>query len=120
MVRTVWSPVQDSNALIDSWIDAFGMTENDKGEWGFANNLIQERDESDALYYALRRDWNKFVTEYNAVVAPRLRNFGRPLAASETQRQDVLDRHKAGESLRSIAEETGLPRGAEGAVFHVA
>jgi hypothetical protein len=29
------------------------------------------------------RNWNKFVGEYNAVVVPRERNFGRPLAASQ-------------------------------------
>lgn len=34
-------------------------------------------------YKKLCADWNKFVGEYNAVVVPRERNFGRPLAASQ-------------------------------------
>ena len=79
--------VADSSALIDSWIDAFDMEQDDKGEYCWREGgPIQERDEWEALYHELRRDWNKFVPDYNAVVAPRLRNFGRPLAASETQR----------------------------------
>ena len=36
------------------------------------------------------------------------RPIGRPLAASEKQRADVLKRRKAGESLRAIAHATNL------------
>jgi aspartate oxidase len=35
-------------------------------------------------------------------------NVGRPLAASKAQCADVLQRRRAGESLRSIAEQTNL------------
>ena len=42
------------------------------------------------------------------MVAPRRRNVGRPLAASDAQRQTVLKLRKAGQSLRAIAEETSL------------
>ena len=38
--------------------------------------------------------WNRFVPDYNAIVAPR--NVGRPLAASEAQVATVLKLHKAG------------------------
>jgi hypothetical protein len=41
-----------------------------------------------------------------ATVRPR--NVGRPLAASEAQCATVLKLHKAGTSLRAIAEETSL------------
>lgn len=44
--------------------------------------------------------------DYNAVILKR--NVGRPLAASEAQQADVLRRHKRGESLRAIAEDTSL------------
>ena len=44
--------------------------------------------------------------QYNAVVSPR--NVGRPLAASDAQYAQVRKLHKAGKSLRWIAEETSL------------
>ena len=55
---------------------------------------------------ALVREWNRFVPEYNAMVRPR--NVGRPLAASDAQVAEVLKLHKAGGSLRGIAEDTSL------------
>ena len=36
------------------------------------------------------------------------RNVGRPLAASDAQRDNVLELRKAGKSLRAISEETSL------------
>jgi hypothetical protein len=50
--------------------------------------------------------WNKFVSEYNKEVLAR--DIGRPLAASEAQRADVLKRRKAGESVRAISAATSL------------
>ncbi len=40
-------------------------------------------------YYALLKEWNRFVPEYNAAVAPHKRSVGRPLAASPAQKDDV-------------------------------
>lgn len=54
----------------------------------------------------LIRVWNRFVGRYNATVAPR--DIGRPLAASEAQIKDVLKRHRAKASLRTIAAATSL------------
>jgi Helix-turn-helix domain of resolvase len=42
----------------------------------------------------------------HTVVKPR--NVGRPLAVSGAQAQQVLKMHKAGASLRGVAEETNL------------
>jgi hypothetical protein len=54
----------------------------------------------------LVKDWNRFVWQYNRVVAPR--PSGRPLAASDAQIADVVKRRKAGASLRAIVANTGL------------
>lgn len=43
-------------------------------------------------------------------MAPRLRNVGRPIAASDAQQEQVLKHHKAGKSLRWIAEAMTLSR----------
>jgi hypothetical protein len=99
--------VDDAREMIDQWIDAFDMVQNDKGEWCLAD-WMKSSDEWYEKFVGVRNQWNKFVPEYNAVVAPKRRNFGRPLAASPSQRDDVLKRHKAGHSLRSIAEDTNL------------
>jgi hypothetical protein len=88
-------------------IKAFNMVQDDKGLWCW-DGFIRECEEKEQKYFALRADWNKFFPKYNAVVAPRRRNFGRPLAASNAQRADVLKRRKAGQSLRSIADDTNL------------
>ena len=58
-------------------------------------------------YEELRAKYNKLVGRFNKHIA-RLQPIGRPLAASEAQEADVLKRHKRGESLRNIAEETTL------------
>ena len=61
-------------------------------------------------YHALQRAYNELAAEHNRVVAatrPR-QHIGRPLAASHSQKADVLKRREAGQSLRSIADDTGL------------
>jgi hypothetical protein len=100
--------LENAHAMIDDWIEAFDMTMNDKGEWCWRETLRQEHDDLLEKHHALLKDWNKFVPSYNAVVAPRFRNFGRPLAASPSQKADVIKRRGAGQSLRAIADETGL------------
>jgi uncharacterized coiled-coil protein SlyX len=99
--------VQDSSDLIDSWIEAFDMHLNADGVWEWRASFA-EGHEWFGKYAALAKQWNQIVPEYNAVVAPRRRNVGRPLAASDAQRQRVLKLRKAGQSLRAIAEETTL------------
>lgn len=100
--------VEDTGAMIDNWIEAFRMEQNDKGELSFHVSLVQRYDELREKHLALIRDWNKIVPRYNEAVAPTIRNFGRPLAASPAQQEEVLKRRKAGQSLRFIVEATGL------------
>ena len=100
--------VEDVNAMINRWIEAFSMVQNNRGEWSWGDTIMQMYDALWDRYTELRAKWNKLVPEYNAVVAPKLRNFGRPLGASPAQREDVLRRRRAGESLRRIVDATGL------------
>jgi hypothetical protein len=100
--------VEEAKAMVDQWIEAHDMSLNDKGVWCWPDNLWQQLDHLADRYHALLRDWNKFVPDYNSIVAPKKRNFGRPLHASPAQQADVLKRRLAGESLRAIAVATGL------------
>ena len=108
LVAQMVEQLEDSDATIESWIEAFDMELNDKGEWCWGDTLMQKFDALLSDYHALLNDWNKFVPSYNAVVAPRRRNFGRPLAASASQQAEVVKRREAGQSLRGIVHDTGL------------
>jgi Helix-turn-helix domain of resolvase len=97
--------VQDSNNQIDNWIQAFEMEPNEAGVWQWKRSFV-EGDDWYKEYQTIMRQWNKFVPEYNAAILRR--NVGRPLAASDAQAAHVRKLHKAGKSLRWIAEETNL------------
>jgi hypothetical protein len=99
--------LDEEREVRESWCDAFDMVLNDKGEWDY-NDWTKRQCDFYGRYDQIRKDWNKFVPEYNAVVVPRRRNFGRPLQASDKQREDVLRLRKEGMSLRDIADETNL------------
>src|SRR5258708_1199037 len=58
-------------------------------------------------YVDLVRKWNRNVADFNAAMVRR-RDVGRPLAASDAQRQTVIKLRTAGKSLRAIAKQTGL------------
>ena len=92
---------------IDNWIQAFEMVQDEDGAWQWNGSFVQG-DEWFKKYKDLQREWNKFVPDYNAIVTASPRNVGRPLEASDAQRQTVLKLHKDGMSLRGIAEETSL------------
>ena len=97
---------EDAHAMVENWIEAFDMVMDDDGKWTWNKLAYVNKLEDDLT--ELRKKWNRFVGKYNAVVAPTLRNLGRPLAASPAQKADVLKRRKAGQALRHIADETGL------------
>jgi DNA repair exonuclease SbcCD ATPase subunit len=104
LVNEMREQVEDGRALIESWIEAFEMELTDSG-WTWSP-FIEKYKDIHARYTALVRQWNAAVGSFNSVVAHR--NIGRPLAASEAQRTQVLKLHKAGKSLRAIVEETSL------------
>jgi DNA repair exonuclease SbcCD ATPase subunit len=97
LITKLREQLEECDAQIERWIEAFDMQLDDKGLW-----IWNVKDEH-GRYLALLQEWNRFVPRYNATVAPR--NMGRPLGASEAQRRQVLRRRKSGESLRSIAED---------------
>ena len=94
--------IETAQSMVESFVYSFDMQERADGVLEWSEDCWEDK------YYELLSDWNKFVPQYNAVVAPRLRNFGRPLLASDAQRDDVLKRHRARQSLRSIADDTEL------------
>jgi hypothetical protein len=106
LVSEMREQVEDSNTLIESWIEAFDMMlDEHTGKWRF-KPWIDTADAYHDKYVALLRDWNRFVGQYNAIVQPR--NVGRPLAASDAQVAQVLKLRQRGLSLRGIADETNL------------
>jgi hypothetical protein len=98
---------EDAHAMVDQWIAAFDMELADNGKWSWGT-WVRERDDLNDELLALHKKWNKFTVEYNGRIAKLKRNFGRPLAASDDQKANVLKRRRSGQSLRSIADETGL------------
>ena len=97
--------VEDTNALVEAWIECFDMVLNDDGKWTTAE-WIKDCEAYHDRYVELLKQWNKFVPRYNAAILQR--NVGRPLAASEAQAERVRKLHKQGMSLRGIVEETSL------------
>jgi hypothetical protein len=102
LVRRLEENVEDCDNVLESWRDTFQMVQTDDGWswkpfWNEHNALIDKHNE-------LVNRWNRFVPLLNN------RRVGRPLAASEAQVAEVLKLHKAGMSIRDIADETGLGR----------
>jgi len=81
------------------------MELDENGKWSWSEFVTAANGWHDK-FVALLREWNHFVPDYNAAV--RRRNIGRPLAASDAQRDTVLKLRRRGLSLRAIAEETTL------------
>ena len=94
--------VEDYNATLDSWQEAFDMELTDKGySW---KPFWDE-------HWKTIDDWNDLVKRWNRVVPiinASVQDIGRPLAASDTQIATVLKLHKQGKSLRAIVDETSL------------
>jgi hypothetical protein len=97
--------IQAYEDTIEAWKHCFEMVPNEEGLWEWQQAFVQGREWFEK-HQSLLKEWNRFVPEYNAAV--RKRNVGRPLAASAAQCANVRRLHKAGSSLRHIADETNL------------
>ena len=103
LIQRMEESVADAENVIERWKEAFGMTQAESGGWTWEpfwneyNALIDK-------FNDLVRQWNKYLPVINARTQP----VGRPLAASEAQQATVCKLHKAGKSLRWIADETSL------------
>jgi len=98
--------VQDCREMMDQWIEAFEMVQGDSSAWEWSE-LVVSGAKWHSRYVDLVREWNRNVADFNATMVRR-RNVGRPLAASDAQRQTVIKLRTAGKSLRAIADETSL------------
>jgi hypothetical protein len=97
--------VEENDATLRRWQESFGMVQDAQGYWTWApwvEKLIKIEEE----YWDLNRAYVKLWRYARVSIFPR--PMGRPLAASEEQRRTVLKRRKAGESIRSIAENMEL------------
>jgi hypothetical protein len=106
LLREMEEHVQDRDSYLENWISTFGMELGDDGCWHWGKQIGAYNTLFDA-YEALRVRFNKLVGEFNkycTIIQP----VGRPLAASPAQEDDVRKRHRRGQSLRSIAEDTSL------------
>ncbi len=104
LMRRMEEQVAAGNAVIEQWIEAFDMQLGDKG-WTW-NAFVDRHHALAERHTGLLRHWNRFVSRYNAQVAPK--EIGRPLDASLTQVRAVLKLRESRASLRSIADETNL------------
>ena len=100
LVRRFDEYVEEYNGVLETW-RGLDMELNDKGEWTWGPWWDRHYDLIDR-YNALVRRWNKLVPLVDE------RDIGRPLAADEAQVAAVTRMHKAGKSLRGIAEEMEL------------
>jgi hypothetical protein len=105
LAQRISDHVESCNDMIESWKDAFDMSLNADGVWEWRSSFVEGEDWY-LKYKALLNDWNRFVPDYNARVAPK--NVGRPLEASEAQCKEVRRLRKSGNSLRCIADKTSL------------
>ena len=94
--------VQDYNATLESWQEAFGMVLNENGQWTW-EPFWKENWELVDKYNELVKRWNRNVAAFAG-----LQDVGRPLAASDAQVAAVTKLHKQGKSLRAIVDETSL------------
>jgi DNA repair exonuclease SbcCD ATPase subunit len=103
LVRRMEEHVEDADAVIERWKESFDMEQTASGNWTW-KPFWEEHDKTIDAHNDLVRKWNKYLPVINGRTQP----VGRPLGASEAQVRAVLKLHKAGRSLRWIAEELTL------------
>ena len=101
LIRRMGEAVEEASHVTERWAEAFGMEMVAAGGWSWKPFWENYKDVIDK-HNSLVREWNKYLHLI------RQQPVGRPLAASEAQCVHVLKLHKAGKSLRWIAEETNL------------
>lgn len=112
LVASMREQVEEEAELRQSWIDVFDMQLGDDGAWQFDRSQSEILDRLVALHddhKALISKWNRFVSEYNAIVAPKpVGAKGRPIAASDEQIERVRQLRRDGRSYSQIVDSTGL------------
>jgi hypothetical protein len=107
-VRRLEQHIEEDREYLEHFIQSFGLTVNDAGEWTNSEFLNEGRQLLEA-YDELGSRYNKLVGRFNRNIAA-VQPVGRPIAASEAQQAQILKHHKAGRSSRWIAEELALSR----------
>jgi hypothetical protein len=100
--------VRERDEYLETFISTFDLTLNDDGRWE-NGEFIRGHNALVNRFNELVDRYNKLVRDFNQYAVPP-KPVGRPLAASEAQRAQVIKHHKAGKSARWIAEEMTLSR----------
>jgi hypothetical protein len=108
LVREMEEHVQERDEYLETFITTFGLELDDDGQWR-NGEFIQGYNALVNRFNELIDRYNKLVRDLNQYAVPP-KPVGRPLAASEAQRAQVIKHHKAGKSARWIAEEMTLSR----------
>jgi hypothetical protein len=106
LITELREEIEDLRDTLARFKDTFDLVPDT--EPGTVTNapLIDRLNVAQARNYDLVEKYNKLLRITRARVLPR--PYGRPLAASEAQRQRIQAHRKAGRSLRWIAEEMNL------------
>ena len=108
LVREMVEQAQEHDEYLEMFITTFGLVLNDDGKWENGEFIAGYHALTDQ-YENLRGRYNKLVGDFNRYAVPP-QPVGRPIAASEAQRAQIIKHHKAGRSTRWIAEELTLSR----------
>ena len=106
LITDLRETTEDLSDTLARFKDTFDLVPDTEPDTVTNAPLIDRLDEAQARNRALVEKYNKLLRITRARVLPR--PYGRPLAASDAQRQRILAHRKAGKSLRWIAEEMNL------------
>jgi hypothetical protein len=110
LIRELEQHVKERDEYMEGFIATFGMQLGADNCWDWEDSAAAKQLDK------LTDDYNGLVKEYNEMRESFLYawskvhpgNIGRPLAASDAQKVEVLKQRKLGSSLREIAADTNL------------
>jgi hypothetical protein len=108
LVRRMEEHAQERDEYLETFIITFGLVLTDDNKWS-NSEFIDGHNALVNKYNELCDRYNKLVHVFNRNIA-MVKPVGRPIAASETQQEQILRHHKRGKSARWIAEEMTLSR----------
>jgi hypothetical protein len=106
LVHEMEEHVKERDEYLENFIQTFGLVLDDDGTWTNGEEIKEDLARRGRHIDLIDR-YNKLVRSFNRNIAS-VNPVGRPVAASEPQQALIIKHHKAGKSLRWIAEELTL------------